>query len=141
MGDSGAGKTGSLMSLVAAGYNLRILDWDNKVEILNGYINNPISPYLAASPLGLWPKQTPKELLTRVRFEPLTDQMKKGPNNVLIPTAPKAFNRGMALLTDWKSGEDQFGSPATWGKSDILVIDSLTRMVCTWSQVLHDMPV
>jgi Tfp pilus assembly pilus retraction ATPase PilT len=32
--DSGSGKTGSLASLVDAGFNLRILDFDNGLSVL-----------------------------------------------------------------------------------------------------------
>ena len=42
LGNSGAGKTGSLVSLVEAGYNLRILDMDNGVGILKQFILNQL---------------------------------------------------------------------------------------------------
>src|SRR5262252_9685406 len=35
IGDAQAGKTGSLVSLVKAGYRLRILDFDNKLDVLS----------------------------------------------------------------------------------------------------------
>ena len=38
IGDSGTGKTGSLTSLVAAGYKLRILDMDNGLETLKQFV-------------------------------------------------------------------------------------------------------
>ena len=37
-GDSGSGKTGSLASLVAAGFSLRILDMDNGLEPLKQFV-------------------------------------------------------------------------------------------------------
>jgi hypothetical protein len=40
IGDSKAGKTGALVSLVQAGYKLAIiLDLDNLLDVLAGYIN------------------------------------------------------------------------------------------------------
>ena len=41
IGDSGSGKTGALASLAAAGYNLRILDVDNGVDILANLLRDP----------------------------------------------------------------------------------------------------
>ena len=38
IGDSKAGKTGSLISLVKAGYKLRILDLDNLLDVLKYFI-------------------------------------------------------------------------------------------------------
>ena len=40
LGHYGAGKTGSLASLAAAGYNVRILDIDKKTQILRDYMLN-----------------------------------------------------------------------------------------------------
>jgi len=37
VGDSGAGKTGALASLAAAGYHLHIMDLDNGLDVLNNY--------------------------------------------------------------------------------------------------------
>ena len=41
IGPSGAGKTGALASLASAGYNLRILDMDNGLDVLANVLNNP----------------------------------------------------------------------------------------------------
>ena len=38
IGDSKSGKTGALTSLVAAGYKLRILDFDNLLDPLRAFI-------------------------------------------------------------------------------------------------------
>ena len=35
--DSGSGKTGSLAALVEAGFNVRVLDFDNGLSVLKGY--------------------------------------------------------------------------------------------------------
>jgi len=39
VGDSGAGKTSALASLANAGYNLRILDFDDGLSILPEFLN------------------------------------------------------------------------------------------------------
>ena len=48
IGDSGAGKTGSIMSLAAAGFQIRILDLDDGTDILRDYATNPASRYVKA---------------------------------------------------------------------------------------------
>ena len=114
-GDSGSGKTGALTSLVAAGYKLRILDWDNGLEPLKQFV-------LRECP----------EMVDNVEFVSLRDTRKAGPEGPMV-TAPKAFMKGIKLLDRWKYTDDtgtevDLGVPAEWGPDCILVIDSLTFM-------------
>lgn len=117
IGDSGAGKSGALASLAADGYNLRILDMDNGLDILKDYLTNPISPYV---------KQNPKAA-ENVQFVTITDPM-RNVNGRLVPKAATAWNRAVNMLVDWKDGETKLGPITTWGPKDILVIDSLTML-------------
>jgi hypothetical protein len=108
IGDSGTGKTGALASLVRAGYMLRILDFDNGLDIL---VN-----VLKAKP----------ELLSKVSFVTLTDKL-KNVGGVLMPDGiPAAFTKAMNLLTNWKTADEDFGPVTTWGPDVVLVLDSLT---------------
>ena len=101
IGDTGAGKTGALASLVKAGYKLHILDFDNGVPVIASFL-------------------TPEETKS-VEVEVLTDKMKVLPNGQVIPDGlPKAFSEGMKILTKWS---EQYGS-----KQDIIVIDSFTML-------------
>lgn len=129
LGDSGAGKTGALMSLAAAGYNLRILDLDNGVEVMNDYITNPQSIY--TKPLtGLWSAEQAKGLLGRIRYETITDPM-RNVNGKLIPKSATVWVRAVKLLDNWtkaNGASDDFGPISTWTSQDILVIDSLTLL-------------
>lgn len=100
MGDSGTGKTGALASLANAGYKLHILDYDNGLDILS----TTVKP----------------EFLKNVEYETLTEK-KKSVNGMIIPAGmPKAFSRGLALLTEW-------GNKYT-SLEDVIVVDSLTFM-------------
>lgn len=100
IGDSGTGKTGALASLANAGYHLHILDYDNGLDILS----TTVKP----------------EFLANVEYETLTEK-KKSVNGRIIPEGmPKAFTRGLALLTEW-------GNKYT-SLNDVIVIDSLTFM-------------
>ena len=108
-GDSKTGKTGALSSLVKAGYKLRILDYDNGLDVLSQYVN----------------KICPKEI-GNVEFRTLRDQRKAGPNGPEIIGSPKAFADGLKMLDRWKYGDVDLGIPSSWGAECILVLDSLT---------------
>lgn len=117
IGDSGAGKSGSLASLAAAGYNLRILDVDNGIDVLANYLRDKTGPY-------------GPEALDRVEFETITDPM-KNVNGKLIPRQATVWQRTMKLLDDWspKNGASaDLGPISKWTENDVLVIDSLTML-------------
>lgn len=109
IGDSGTGKTGALASLARAGYNLRIIDCDNGLDIL--------SNLLADEP----------EALARVSYVTCTDKYKTVGGKPCVPQ-PAAWNKACALLDNWKTETENFGPIETWGEKDVLVIDSLTLL-------------
>jgi len=121
MGDSGTAKTGSLVSLVEAGYKLRILDFDNGLDPLVAQIRSRCPAKLA-----------------NVEFVTLRDKMKSSPMGPIIDGAPQAFIRATQLLDHWKDGTTDLGKPMTWGEDTVLVIDSLTFMseaAFAWAEV------
>ena len=123
LGDAKSGKTGSLVSLVKAGYRLRILDLDNLLDILKYKII----------------EECPDKL-DNVEFRSVRDKYKPGPGGTMIDGKPKAWTESLKLLNNWKytdeaSGEEiDYGSPADWGTDTILVIDSLSR----WCDAAYD---
>jgi hypothetical protein len=113
-GDSGTGKTGALASLVGAGYKLRILDFDNGLDVLKQYVARDYPT-----------------LLDNVEFRTLRDKRKATSDGPVIVGSPKAFIEGIKLLDRWKyteadGTEVDLGVPAEWGPDCILVLDSLT---------------
>lgn len=116
IGDSGSAKTGSLASLAKAGYNLRILDFDNGLDVLVSLL-----------------KDDP-DAMSRVIFETCTDKLKGIGANVVPDGPPKAFSKALNLMTHWKVGKEgdpdyyDLGKVSSWGPQDVLVIDSLTFM-------------
>lgn len=120
MGDSGSGKTGALASLAAAGYNLRILDFDNGIDALFNYLSDPKSAY-------------PKEALARVHYRTLTEPMRNVMGR-LIPAKATVWQETTKMLDHWKepAAADgtviDLGKISTWGSDDVLVIDSLTML-------------
>lgn len=115
LGDAKAGKTGSLVSLVSAGYKLRILDLDNLLDVLKHYIL----------------EQCP-ERIANVEFRTLRDKRKTTAEGPVIDGNPTAFIQAMKMLDNWsyKDGDTNIdlGKPSEWGPDCILVVDSLSRL-------------
>lgn len=121
LGDSGAGKTGALASLAAAGYNLRVIDLDAGLDVLANILRDPKSIYGA-------------EALARVEYVTLTDPMKAVAGK-LIPAKATVWQRAINLMDNWKVEEglgaekkviSDLGPVSSWGERDVLVIDSFT---------------
>lgn len=124
IGDSKSGKTGSLVSLVKAGYKLRILDLDNLLDVLKYMIQ----------------KDCP-ELIANVEFRTLRDKRKASSQGSVIDGAPKAWINMVKMLSNWKYTEDgvetDFGNPGEWGPDCILIVDSLSRL-CDAAYDFHE---
>lgn len=134
IGDSGTGKTGSLVSLVKAGYKIRILDLDNGLDILRNLVL----------------EQCP-EFIDNVHFITVTDKFKQVGGKA-VPVNSDAWPRAVKYLDNWSNfgevkkvvGPDgkpanqqikaddpdhfNFGKPESWGEDTILVLDSFTFM-------------
>jgi hypothetical protein len=110
IGDSKSGKTGSLISLVKAGYKLRIVDMDNLLDVLKYFII----------------KECP-ELIGNVEYRTLRDERIWTPDGPQV-TSPKAYGAAVRMMQSWKYGDVDLGSPAEWGQDCIFVLDSLSRL-------------
>jgi len=104
LGDSGTGKTGSLFSLVEAGYRLWIIDMENGVQILANLI-----------------KEKCPNRLNQVEVEQFSE------NYTITKMGPKVRGSANALV---KAGAqiDKWTKEVEWTDKDILVIDSLTGL-------------
>lgn len=120
IGDSKSGKTGSLVSLVKAGYKLRVLDYDNLLDVLKYMI-------LAQCP----------ESLDNVEFRTLRDKRKAGALGSILDGKPSAWINGIKMLDNWKYDDVDLGKPNDWGSDCILVIDSLSRL-CDAAYDFHE---
>jgi hypothetical protein len=110
MGDPSTGKTGALASLVADGYKLRILDYDNGLDVLKQFVLHDCPT-----------------LINNVEYRPLQEEWKAGPEGPIIAGGAKAFIAGVKMLSHWRYDDIDLGIPAHWGPDTILVLDSLTR--------------
>lgn len=108
IGNSGAGKTGALASLVQAGYKIRMIDLDNGLTSLIHHVSE-IDP----------------KLLDSIEYESYRDDVKMSPTGPRVAGAPKAYVNTLKALEKWpEDGSD----PAEWGSDVVFVLDSLTNL-------------
>jgi len=110
VGDSGAGKSGALASLVDYGFNVRVLDFDNGLGVLKGHVKK-------------------KENLRNVHYVTLRDRLKLMGSRMGLAKAD-SFQRGMNALEEggqkhWGEAGAHIGPIYTWTSRDILVLDTL----------------
>jgi hypothetical protein len=113
IGDSGTGKTGSLVSLLTDGYKLKILDLDNGLDALVHFGRE------AGADLSL------------VEFETIRDKYKSSNIGPRIDGQPKAFVAALDKLTEWSQIEDD---------KTIFVLDSLSafgRAAFEWAKGMN----
>ncbi len=120
LGDSKSGKTSSLVSLVEAGYHLRILDLDHLLYVLEGQIL----------------KRCPDNI-ANVEFRSLSDKYKPSPTGMVIDGKPKVWIDTLKMCDNWKYDDIDLGPPADWPDDCILVIDSLSRL-CDGAYDFHE---
>lgn len=106
-GNSGSGKTGALLSLIEAGYHIRLLDMDNGRDILINYI-----------------KANCPERLHQLSYQSFRDKMKVTNAGPKPKGTPVAFQNALRSLDEWDDGTN----PAEWGSNYILVVDALTSL-------------
>jgi len=120
IGDSSTGKTGSLVSLVQAGYNLRILDMDNGMDSLIAFT-----------------KRADPALLDKIDYLTYRDKFKSDPvRGPIVSGRPVAYTSAISVMNKWDDGT----TPAEWGLDTIFVIDSLTalsRAAFHWAQGMN----
>lgn len=125
IGPSGSGKTGAICELANAGYNVRVLDFDNGLDIVGEYL-------------------TP-EGAERFTYETLTDRVIATPKGMTWIGEPRAYSRSVELMSHWKMPARtiskarldgtvekievpayDLGPVQSWTERDVLVIDSMT---------------
>lgn len=121
IGDSGSGKTGSLVSLVQAGYKLRVLDMDNKLVT------------------GILPRLVQRlcpDRLDSVQYEAIRNKWKSSSQGPVLDGSPRAYPDALKLMERWSDGT----APKDWGPDHIFVLDSLTffsNAAFEWAQGMN----
>ena len=127
IGDSGTGKTGALASL-APHYRLIVLDYDG--EFNSSFLINRLR---ALSPSSL----------KNIYFETLRDKLRAAGPKIVPDGIPTAFDRGLKLLTHWKTESEDLGPSSSWKTDTIVVIDSFAFMckaAFRWAQHMNTNP-
>jgi hypothetical protein len=123
VGDQGKGKTGSLISLVALGYKLRILDFDNGADILKNLLisyNYPYRKYMEDNNIPLQ-----GAIHTFILQEKMVKHITE---DRYVPAKAEAWKRMVRILegSDKESKENNFGAVDTWDEKTILVFDTFS---------------
>lgn len=113
VGFPGAGKTGSLASLINMGYKIRYLDYDGNTDPLFAYVKPEFYP--------------------NVDIVYLEDKLRFNGSYTETVGIPTAFANGLKLMDHWKykdadGTEVDLGQSKNWGCDTIVVLDSLTKM-------------
>lgn len=105
IGDSGTGKTGSLVSLVKAGYKLKILDLDNGLDALFQFTHRECA-----------------DNIDNIDYETRRDAIIPGKMGPIIQS--NIYVEATKLMTEWSDGTQ----PCEGGENEVFVIDSLTAL-------------
>lgn len=120
IGDSGSGKTGSLISLLQAGYKIRMLDLDNNADSL----------------IRLCQHHDPK-LLAQLDIISVRDKFRASQVTGLeVAGQPKAWVDALKYLNKWDDGT----SLADWDSKTIFVLDTMTsagRAAFHWARGMN----
>ncbi len=126
VGKQGHGKTGADACLVAMGYKLRILDFDNGSDILKNLLTNDYYPYKKY----MFDHKIPAQ--GAISVQKISEQMVKKVEKIgveetarFVPKSAKGFTRTVDILEEWKDGNINYGPVETWGNDVILSIDTL----------------
>lgn len=114
VGNSGSGKTGALISLLRAGYTIRMLDMDNNVDSL----------------VQLCLRENPA-LLDRLDVISIRDKFRASQmTGVEVDGQPKAFVEAVNFMRKWDDGS----TPGQWDRKTIFALDTLTSF--SWAGLL-----
>lgn len=109
VGHPKAGKTGSLVSLINAGYKVGILDFDNNPDPLVAYVK--------------------AEARENVSIITLEDVLRNETKFIGVSGEPSAFRRALQALDKWVDNEGtEWGPVKAWDNHHVLVFDSMNGM-------------
>lgn len=119
MAPAGYRKTSALASLLSAGYNVRVIDTDNGIGTLKAVASQspPYSP----------------DSLARLSYATLTEPM-RAVGGKIFPAKATVWPRAIGLLEHWTWTDEQTGTICDlgriteWGSSDVLVLDTLSKL-------------
>ena len=120
MGPSGTGKTGGLLSLILAGFQVRVIDMDNGLDWLINKLK----------------RDHPDKLKNLAYMGPFRDKFKMTDAGPIYDGIPKAYTNSIKALQKWDDGT----VPSEWGSDHVLALDSLTffgNAAYNWQDALN----
>lgn len=119
VGNQGDGKTGAKASLVALGYKLRMLDFDNGADILKNLLTRYDYPYRKYMEDNKIPLRGAVSICT------ISEKMRKHPKEGrFIPATAQGWEKMVDMLENWTDGETKLGPVESWGNNTILDFDT-----------------
>jgi hypothetical protein len=122
----GDGKTGADACLVALGYKLRILDYDNGSDILRNLLTNDYYPYRKYMldhkiPLtgAIYTQKIAEKMIKK------TEKIGADELTRFVPEKARGWSKTTDILSEWKEKDINLGSIMSWGSDVILSIDTL----------------
>jgi hypothetical protein len=119
LGDSSVGKTGSIAALVAAGYNVRMLDFDNGADLVVHFLTDYRYPYRKViEARGI-------DLSTAFYYVPIQEKMKTHVQEKrVVPATARGWGQTLDMIDNWVDGNVKLGDAKTWTDKDVLVLDT-----------------
>lgn len=120
MGEAGSGKTCAIASLLSAGYNVRVIDADNKIDGLINILTHKDSKYKPDS-------------ISRLSYITLTEKMSIKSGRI-VPTSAAVWPKAVGMLEHWKNENKDLGTVCdlgkvtSWDDNCVLVLDTLSAL-------------
>lgn len=138
IGKSGAGKTGSLAALVAAGYKLRILNTDKNTNILHSLLwdyRYPYRKFCEAAGIDLTTAVHTIDVDQPMKLQSVHKKIGNTTTSerMLGPVDGNAWYKCIDALENWSEGKkgdegySTFGHVETWDNSTVLVVDAFSK--------------
>lgn len=132
IGDQGNGKTGAKAALVAIGYALRMIDTDKGFKILRALLTDeehyPYASYMKKH--GIVPDVS--YIPIEVPMDFMEVGVKRGNStitwDILGPSSSSAWKNVVALLREWKDGDNNYGPITDWDNKTILDFDTMSTL-------------
>jgi hypothetical protein len=136
----GHGKTCSIAPLVAAGYHIRMLDFDKGADTLINLLSDkdhfPYANYClkhnidlsqTTSFISIDQKMTAGKV-NRIQKDPKGKVLKTEEITLLTPADTEAFTNTVNSLMNWNDDGRDLGNAYSWGTDTVLIIDTAKTM-------------
>ena len=135
IGENGAGKTGSLASLVCMGYKLRVIDTDKGIKTLKSLLldeHYPSARWCKAKGIDLTDALYYKSIDIPMTYRRVIEKDGGGKivrdETLLAPKNAEAWNQACTALAEWNEGDKKLGSVTDWDEKTVVVIDSFSTL-------------